>query len=131
MMQGLRNAGQSWIGRIVVGILFGLLILSFGFWGIGDVFRGNQRSTVATVGDREVTAEAVRTAYQTELQTLSRRLRRNVPPGALAVSGGPQRNLAGWVQSKRSGTSQAEAAESAQASDRGPGRAGGDQGGGD
>ena len=58
-------------------------------------------------------------------------VRRNVPPGALAVSGGPQRNLAGWVQSKRSGTSQAEAAESAQASDRGPGRAGDDQGGGD
>ena len=58
-------------------------------------------------------------------------VRRNVPPGALAVSGGPQRNLAGWVQSERSGTSQAEAAESAQASDRGPGRAGGDQGEGD
>jgi bifunctional UDP-N-acetylglucosamine pyrophosphorylase/glucosamine-1-phosphate N-acetyltransferase len=58
-------------------------------------------------------------------------VRRNVPPGALAVSGGPQRNLPGWVQSKRSGTSQAEAAESAQASDRGPGRAGDDQGEGD
>ena len=58
-------------------------------------------------------------------------VRRNVPPGALAVSGGPQRNLAGWVQSKRSGTSQAEAAESAQVSDRGPGRAADDQGGGD
>ena len=24
-------------------------------------------------------------------------VRRDVPPGALAVSGGPQRNLAGWV----------------------------------
>jgi bifunctional UDP-N-acetylglucosamine pyrophosphorylase/glucosamine-1-phosphate N-acetyltransferase len=58
-------------------------------------------------------------------------VRRNVPPGALAVSGGPQRNLAGWVQSKRAGTSQAEAAESAQESDRGPGRAADDHGGGD
>ena len=55
-------------------------------------------------------------------------VRRNVPPGALAVSGGPQRNLPGWVQSKRAGTPQAEAAEDAH---RGPGRASGDQGEGD
>jgi bifunctional UDP-N-acetylglucosamine pyrophosphorylase/glucosamine-1-phosphate N-acetyltransferase len=54
-------------------------------------------------------------------------VRRNVPPGALAVSGGPQRNLPGWVPSKRAGTPQAEAAEEAH---RGPGRASDDQGGG-
>ncbi|MFC7504197.1 bifunctional UDP-N-acetylglucosamine diphosphorylase/glucosamine-1-phosphate N-acetyltransferase GlmU, partial [Nocardioides sp. GCM10030258] len=40
-------------------------------------------------------------------------VRRNVPPGALAVSGGPQRNLPGWAQSKRPGTAQAEAAAAA------------------
>jgi bifunctional UDP-N-acetylglucosamine pyrophosphorylase/glucosamine-1-phosphate N-acetyltransferase len=42
-------------------------------------------------------------------------VRRNVPPGALAVSGGPQRNLPGWVQTKRAGTPQAEAAQAASA----------------
>jgi len=31
-------------------------------------------------------------------------LRRDVPPGALAVSGGPQRNLEGWVARRRPGT---------------------------
>ncbi len=40
-------------------------------------------------------------------------VRRDVPPGALAVSGGPQRNLAGWVARRRAGTAQADAAESA------------------
>ncbi|WP_028652950.1 bifunctional UDP-N-acetylglucosamine diphosphorylase/glucosamine-1-phosphate N-acetyltransferase GlmU [Nocardioides halotolerans] len=40
-------------------------------------------------------------------------VRRDVPPGALAVSGGPQRNLARWALSKRAGTSQAEAAAAA------------------
>ncbi len=55
-------------------------------------------------------------------------VRRNVPPGALAVSGGPQRNLPGWVQSKRAGTPQADAAQDAH---RGPGRAPADQGEGD
>ncbi|GGS14539.1 bifunctional UDP-N-acetylglucosamine diphosphorylase/glucosamine-1-phosphate N-acetyltransferase GlmU [Actinokineospora fastidiosa] len=42
-------------------------------------------------------------------------LRRNVPPGALAVSGGPQRNIDNWVLRMRPGTAAAEAAERAQA----------------
>ena len=41
-------------------------------------------------------------------------VRRDVPPGALAVSGGPQRNLEGWVRRRRPGTAQADAAESAE-----------------
>ena len=40
-------------------------------------------------------------------------VRRNVPPGALAVSSSPQRNLEGWTESKRPGTVQAEAARTA------------------
>ena len=40
-------------------------------------------------------------------------VRRDVPPGALAVSSGPQRNLKGWAQSKRPGTAQADAASRA------------------
>jgi bifunctional UDP-N-acetylglucosamine pyrophosphorylase/glucosamine-1-phosphate N-acetyltransferase len=40
-------------------------------------------------------------------------VRRNVPPGALAVSGGPQRNLDGWAVSRRAGTPQAQAAQQA------------------
>jgi len=40
-------------------------------------------------------------------------IRRNVPPGALAVSGGPQRNLEEWVLKHRQGTPAAEAAQRA------------------
>ena len=40
-------------------------------------------------------------------------LRSDVPPGALAVSGGPQRNFEGWVEKNRPGTSSAEAARAA------------------
>jgi bifunctional UDP-N-acetylglucosamine pyrophosphorylase/glucosamine-1-phosphate N-acetyltransferase len=40
-------------------------------------------------------------------------IRRDVPPGALAVCGGPQRNLEGWVTRRRPGTPAAEAAERA------------------
>ncbi|CAM4157385.1 bifunctional UDP-N-acetylglucosamine diphosphorylase/glucosamine-1-phosphate N-acetyltransferase GlmU [Kibdelosporangium persicum] len=41
-------------------------------------------------------------------------IRRDVPPGALAVSGGPQRNLEGWVVNRRPGTAAAAAALAAQ-----------------
>ncbi|WP_020670310.1 bifunctional UDP-N-acetylglucosamine diphosphorylase/glucosamine-1-phosphate N-acetyltransferase GlmU [Amycolatopsis nigrescens] len=40
-------------------------------------------------------------------------IRRNVPPGALAVSTGAQRNIEGWVTRRRPGTPAAEAAEAA------------------
>jgi bifunctional UDP-N-acetylglucosamine pyrophosphorylase/glucosamine-1-phosphate N-acetyltransferase len=42
-------------------------------------------------------------------------VRHNVPPGALAVSAGPQRNIENWVQRKRPGSAAAKAAEKAQA----------------
>jgi bifunctional UDP-N-acetylglucosamine pyrophosphorylase/glucosamine-1-phosphate N-acetyltransferase len=37
----------------------------------------------------------------------------DVPPGAMAVARAPQRNVAGWVRRRRSGTPAAEAAEAA------------------
>ncbi|MQA86937.1 MAG: bifunctional UDP-N-acetylglucosamine diphosphorylase/glucosamine-1-phosphate N-acetyltransferase GlmU [Streptosporangiales bacterium] len=44
-------------------------------------------------------------------------VRRSVPPGALAVSGGPQRNIEGWVERRRSGTPSAESARHARGED--------------
>ncbi len=41
-------------------------------------------------------------------------VRRDVPPGALAVSTGPQRHIDSWVQRKRPGSPSAHAAEAAQ-----------------
>jgi bifunctional UDP-N-acetylglucosamine pyrophosphorylase / glucosamine-1-phosphate N-acetyltransferase len=51
----------------------------------------------------------------------------DVPPGAMAVARAPQRNVAGWVRRRRSGTPAAQAAEAAEsragAPDAGPSRA--------
>ena len=41
-------------------------------------------------------------------------VREDVPPGALAVSAGPQRNIMGWVSRKRPGSAAAEAAAKAE-----------------
>ena len=40
-------------------------------------------------------------------------VREDVPPGALAVSAGKQRNIEGWVERKRPGSAAAEAARKA------------------
>jgi bifunctional UDP-N-acetylglucosamine pyrophosphorylase/glucosamine-1-phosphate N-acetyltransferase len=47
-------------------------------------------------------------------------VREDVPPGALAVSGGQQRNIEGWVARKRPGSAAAEAAEKAGAANPEP-----------
>ncbi|MDO3635414.1 bifunctional UDP-N-acetylglucosamine diphosphorylase/glucosamine-1-phosphate N-acetyltransferase GlmU [Mycolicibacterium arseniciresistens] len=44
-------------------------------------------------------------------------IREDVPPGALAVSAGPQRNIEGWVIRKRPGSAAAEAAAAAAAAE--------------
>ncbi len=46
-------------------------------------------------------------------------VREDVPPGALAVSSGPQRTIEGWVERKRPGTAAAEAAARASTSPEG------------
>jgi bifunctional UDP-N-acetylglucosamine pyrophosphorylase/glucosamine-1-phosphate N-acetyltransferase len=47
-------------------------------------------------------------------------LRNNVPPGALAVSGGSQRNIEGWVERNRADTESARAAARARAENEQP-----------
>lgn len=93
MLQGINRIGKSWVGRVIVAVLFGFLIVSFAVWGIGDIFRGNVRTQVATVGGREITAEAYRNAYQTEYQNLIRRARRPVTPDQARALGLEQRVL--------------------------------------
>jgi peptidyl-prolyl cis-trans isomerase D len=78
MMRGLRTAGQTWLGKSVIAVLFGFLILSFAVWGINDIFRGATRVTVATIGDTEISGEAFRSTYQSELQQLIRRSRQSI-----------------------------------------------------
>ncbi len=97
MMQRIRNAGKSWAGKLLVGILFALLIGSFAIWGIGDIFRGQARNTVATVGKTEIDLERVRMAYQAELQRLSRRFRQNITPAQARMLGVDQQVLSRLV----------------------------------
>jgi peptidyl-prolyl cis-trans isomerase D len=61
-----------------MGVLLGLIAISFGIWGIGDIFRGFGQSTVAKVGGTEIRVDQFRQLYQDRLQQISRRLGRPV-----------------------------------------------------
>ncbi|MDP2357725.1 MAG: SurA N-terminal domain-containing protein [Beijerinckiaceae bacterium] len=78
MLEGMRRATKNWLGKILVGILFTFLILSFAVWGIGDIFRGFGVGTVAKVGETEILTETYRQAYQSQLQTWQREARRAI-----------------------------------------------------
>ncbi len=66
MLQAIRSRTGSWI----VKILFGLLVLSFAVWGIGDIFRDAGPDTVvAEAGNVEITAAALDRALQPQLDT--------------------------------------------------------------
>ncbi len=58
-------------GSILIKVLFGLLILSFGAWGIGDMISGRVSVVkVATVGDIEITPDQLNQEFQRELERL-------------------------------------------------------------
>jgi peptidyl-prolyl cis-trans isomerase D len=80
MLRGINKIGQSWVGKAIVAVLFGFLIISFAIWGIGDIFRGAVRTEVATVGGTSISADAFRNAYQNEVQRLARQTRQSISP---------------------------------------------------
>ena len=70
MLQAIRSRAASYVVRL----LFVLLILSFGVWGIGDIFRTRSSDmVVATVGDHSIRAEELQTALRRALEQLSAR----------------------------------------------------------
>lgn len=61
------------IAKIVTVLLFGLLILSFAVWGIGDIFRGGgQSQSIAEVGEVSVDQQSFAVAFNRQLNSLSR-----------------------------------------------------------
>src|SRR5712691_6070649 len=78
MLRGLRKASTNWLGKVVMASVVGFLVISFAIWGIGDIFRGFGRSTVAKVGGTEITIEQFRTLYNDRLQQYSRQLGRPI-----------------------------------------------------
>lgn len=84
MLQALRSGAAGWVAKI----FFGLLVLSFAVWGIEDVFRiGRTAPTAATIGERQITVEDFRTAYNNELRRISNQAKRVITPEQARMAG--------------------------------------------
>ena len=76
LMEKLRQGAGGWVAKIFLG----LLILSFGVWGIADVFRGIGAADVAVIGSTKIGTEEFRRLYTERLQQLSRQFGRGISP---------------------------------------------------
>jgi peptidyl-prolyl cis-trans isomerase D len=72
----MRKASSNWLGKAVMAVVMGVLIVSFGVWGIADIFRGFGQSTLAKVGRTEISTEQFRQIYTDKLQQLGRQFGR-------------------------------------------------------
>ena len=73
MLQGMRNVQKTWIGRLFMAVIMGFIVVSFVFWGIGNVFTNYGAGQLATVGKTVISTDAFRSSYQTALQNLQSR----------------------------------------------------------
>jgi len=76
MLRGMRQASSNWLGKIIMAVVMGVLIISFGFWGIADIFKGFGQSTLATIGHTEISINEFRQVYTDKLQQLGRQFGR-------------------------------------------------------
>ena len=75
MLESMRNAAQGIVGKAIMTVVMGLIIVSFVIWGVGDMLRGFTSSTVASVGSQKISAQDYHFAYERLLQQYQRRLR--------------------------------------------------------
>src|SRR4030081_3762286 len=76
MLRGMRKASSNWLGKIIMAVVMGVLIISFGVWGIADIFRGFGQSTLAKIGRTEISAEQFRQISTDKLQQMGRQFGR-------------------------------------------------------
>jgi peptidyl-prolyl cis-trans isomerase D len=72
----MRKASSNWLGKIIMATVMGVLIISFGVWGIADIFKGFGQSTLAKIGRTEISIEQFRQIYTERLQQLGRQFGR-------------------------------------------------------
>jgi peptidyl-prolyl cis-trans isomerase D len=76
----MRKASSNWLGKTIMSVVMGLLIIAFGFWGIADIFKGFGQSTLAKIGHTEISVEQFRQQYTDRLQQIGRQFGRPLTP---------------------------------------------------
>ena len=93
MISSLRRSLDSWPVRI----FFGVMVLSFVFWGVGDVVRLSGSDTwVAKVGDTTIEAVAVQSDYQRAMAAATRSLPPARTPHPSCAAGSERKPSSAW-----------------------------------
>lgn len=70
MLDTLRKGASGWVAKVLIG----LLAISFGVWGIADIFTGFGGDTIAQVGDEKIDAPTFQRELRTEMNEFSQRI---------------------------------------------------------
>jgi peptidyl-prolyl cis-trans isomerase D len=97
MLRGIRKASENWLGRGLMAAVMTVLAGSFAIWGINDIFRGFGRSTLAKIGNTEITIEQFRQAYDDRLQQISRQIGHPLPAREASALGLDRQVLGGMI----------------------------------
>jgi peptidyl-prolyl cis-trans isomerase D len=97
MLRGIRNASNTWLGRILMGAVMTLLAGIFALWGINDIFRGFGSSALATIGGTEIGIDQFRQNYNDHLEQLSRQIGKPITPDQANAFGLRQQVLSEMV----------------------------------
>jgi peptidyl-prolyl cis-trans isomerase D len=90
MLELLRAISKTWYAKILLGIL----VLSFGAFGISNVVTDLGSNTIARVGDEDITAKQFQRAYQQELNRVSQQIGRVPTPQEAQAMGVPDQVIA-------------------------------------
>ena len=89
MLQQMRKFAKSWVSSIFLGVL----ALSFGVWGIADIFKGTVDTNVATVGGVKISQESYQREYQTMMRNQGARMGTTLTSDQARAMGLPQEVL--------------------------------------
>lgn len=83
MLQGMRKVAKSWVSSLFLGAL----ALSFGVWGIADVFTASVDTSVATVGGLKIPADVFQREYRNTIRNESIQVGHTITPDEARAAG--------------------------------------------
>lgn len=93
MLDTLRQGANSWLAKL----LMGLLVLSFGVWGVRYSNNSVGGGTIAQVGGENITAQQYMQLFRDEVRKLERQYGQNLEPNVARQLGADQRVMSGLL----------------------------------
>ncbi len=97
MLSGMRKASKNWLGRAVMTLIMGLLVLSFGLFGISNWLGGGSQGALAKIGASEISFDTFRNAFNNELQRLTGIYKRQITTEQAKAAGIDTQVLSGLM----------------------------------